>query len=860
MAHHFATRSQELQARRGWWAMVRFWLCSIIDLALAAAAERKDRRMMTKQKAPGGASDAGLGQDTRFAFRTLGRSPGFTLVALLTLGLGIGGTTAMYSVLDSAVFKPLPFPDANRLVMGRATFEGRVNPWASFPDYVDYRDRAGSLASLAAIAPRATLVTITGAGEPEEARLNFATANLFSTLGAPPAKGRTFTVDETPSEGSGQVVISDEFRRRWFGEDGEVVGRTLIVSGGSLTVMGVLPPGFRFLADTDLWVPPWPGNSDPITRRYHNWLLVGRLAEGASLQEARAEVDVISAQLREAYPESNRTKALQVDRLQDAMLEGYSQSLLLLTGAIALVLLIACSNVAGLLMARGTSRSAEMAIRASMGAGRLRLIRQLLVECTVLALGAGALGMILAVWLQDLILGLIPMDRLDIGSAGLSSTTLGTALVLSLLTVLLFGALPSLATARANPAEDLKEGSRGSGGRGGVRLRSALVAFQVAVSLVLLVGSGLLMRSFARLRAIDPGFRVENLFTATLSPPAERYGDGQALQQFYEALREEVEALPGVQSVALVNQLPILHPAGNVAIWAPERPPETNPDATWADRRVIFPGYFETMEIPFLGGRAFEESDDSGSPAVIILSRRTADRIFPEEDALGRQVAVDMGGEEPGLFQVVGLVEDHRTSSVESDIRPVMFFSYRQLPQRTMRLAVASASPAEALFRPIQERVWALDSDLILSAPGTMEDAVSGSIGGARALAAVLVVFAAVAVGLAALGLYGVLAFLVTRQAREMGIRMALGASGGRVLLLVLSRGIVLVALGSALGVAGALGAAGFVEGFLYQTSARDPVTYAAVTAFFLLVTLGACLPPAWRAANGHPAAALRAD
>ena len=860
MAHHFVTRSREIRYRDGVVSAVRFWIKSTFDAARAAALERRDERRMRQPKPAGKGPGSDLGQDIRFAFRTLQRSPGFTVVALLTLALGIGGTTAMFSVLDSALLQPLPFSQPDRLIMGRATFDGNVNPWVAFPDYMDYRDQAKSIESLAAFTLFTDKATITGSGEPEEAEFGFATPNLFSTLGVRPILGRTFTIQELTPDGSAQVVLSHEFWQRWYGGDRDVVGKTLVFDGIGATVMGVMPAGFRVMNDVDMWVPPWPGNSDPVTRRYHNWLLVGRLAEGFTLEGARAEVDLISTQLQDAYPDSNQGKALQVDGLQDAMVEGYSRSLFLLMGAIGLVLLIACSNVASLLMARASSRTSEMAIRSSLGAGRGRLARQLLVECMVLALGAGVLGILLAVWLQDLILGLIPMETLDIRSVGLSPTMLASGLVLSLATVLLFGAFPSLVAARANPAEDLKDGTRTSGGRGGIRLRSLLVVSQVAVSLVLLVGSGLLLKSFAQLRGVDMGFRVENVFTVAVSLPTERYPDQSVRQPFFEGLREAVAGLPGVEAVGLIDRLPILQPAGNVAIWAPERPPATNRDAPWADQRIVFPGYFEAMEIPVLQGRDFNATDDPESTPVIILSRSTVEAVFPEEEALGRQVAVDVGGDEPGMFQVVGVVEDHRNSSVQSRARPAMFFPYPQRAANTMRLTVVSGNDPSTLYRPIQERVWEEDGNLVLSDPMTMEEAVAQSIGSVRAVTVVLGVFAAVAMGLAALGLYGVLAFMVSKQAREIGIRVAMGASGGRVLRLVLSRGLLLVLGGSVLGIGGALGAAGYVEDLLFRTDPRDPVTYAGVTAVFLVVALGACLIPGWRALKVDPVQAFRTE
>jgi putative ABC transport system permease protein len=849
VADYFTTRSREIRARRGLVGVVLFWLRGVGDVVRAAAAERREERAV-KGSAGGivaGGRGFDLGSDVRLALRSLRRTPGFTLAVLLTLALGIGATTAMFSVLDVALGRALPFRDPEQLVLGRATFSGNVNPWVSFPDYMDYRDEAGSLQSLATIGGGASTVTVTGADEPRQAALTFVTANLFETLGVRPQIGRSFSIEELPAGGGGEVVISHDFWQQWFGGSPDVVGRSLVVDGSPLTVAGVMPAGFRFMYDTDLWAPPWPGNSDPTTRRFHNWLLVGRMRPGVSLVAARADVDVVSTRLQEAYPESNRNKALQLDDLHGAMVEGHRQSLLLLTGAIVLVLLIACGNVAGLLMARGSARAPELAVRAAMGAGRYRLTRQLLVECTVLALAAGAVGVAIAVALQALVLRFVSMDLLGIRGGGLSLTMLGIALGLSVGTILLFGVFPSLAASRANPAEDLKEGGRQAGSRGGTRLRNGLVVLQVAVSLALLVGSGLLLRSFTRLRGVDPGFRVERLLTATVSLPTDRYSDPERRVQFFEELKAGIEALPGVESVGLVSRLPILQPAGNYAIWNPEHPPEGDAGPPWADRRVILPGYLETMGIRLIEGRGPEESDVAGSSPVIVLSKRTAD------------VAVDMGRDEPGLFEVVGVVADHRGSSLAGGVRPAMFFPYAQLPVSTMRLAVAATDPL-SLVRPIQARLWELDRNVLLGDARTMEDAVSGSVSGARSVTTVLSAFAAVAVALAALGLYGVLAYFVSRRMHEIGIRVALGATAGNVLRLVVTRGLTLVATGLVLGIGGAFGATRLVKGMLFQTSGTDPLTFAGVTGFFFVVALGACLLPAWKALRVDPVEAFRAE
>jgi len=815
---------------------------------------------MTKRTEHGGTGMLDLSVDVRYGIRALRRTPGFTLVAFTTLALGIGAATAMFSVLDVALRRSLPYPEAERLVFGRTTFSGNVGPWSSFPDYMDYRDRSESLEALAAFGGGAGLLTLTGVGEPEQVRATTVTPNLFATLGVLPLLGGSFSIDEFPEAGGGEVVISYGFWQRWFGGSDDVVGRSLTVQGNPLTVVGVMPAGFRFMYDSDLWVPPWAGHSDPINRRFHNWLLLGRMLPGVSLDAAQSEVDVISAQLQQAYSDTNRNKALRLDALHAAIVERYRPSLFLLSGAIAFVLLIACGNVANLFLARGTTRKTELAVRAALGATRSRLTRQLLVECLILAVVAGSMGIVMAIWLQDLILGFVSMDLLGIEKVGLSSGMLCIALALSLGTVLLFGLFPSVAAARANPVEDLKKGSRGYKSGGGIRYRSGVVVFQVAMSLVLLVGSGLLIRSFTTLLAVDPGFRVENLLTARVSLPSDSYGDTSSRIEFFRNLRQGIEALPGVEMVSMIDMLPIIHPLGNYAIWAPERPPETNSDALWAERRLVLPGYFATMEIPLLEGRSFEESDVEGSQAVVILSRVTVERVFAGNSALGRQVAVDIGRDEPGLFEVVGVVEDHQISSLTGGRRPAMFFPFAQQPASAMCLTVVTATDPASHTRLIQERIWELDPDIVLSDAQAFDAAVASSVASTRAVTTVLTTFAAAAVALAALGLYGVLAFFVMQRDREIGIRVALGAPGASVLRLVITRGLALVGVGLALGTVGAFGATRLVEGMLFGISARDPATFAGVTGLFLLVALGACFVPAWKAVRVDPLEALREE
>jgi putative ABC transport system permease protein len=510
-------------------------------------------------------------------------------------------------------------------------------------------------------------------------------------------------------------------------------------------------------------------------------------------------------------------------------------------------------------MARGSSRVTEMALRTALGAGKGRLVRQLLTESLLLALTAGAMGVLLAVWLQDLILGFVSLELLGINDVGISPSLLGFTLVLSLSTAVLFGTVPALAAARSEPAEDLKEGGRGSSG-GGTRFRSGLVVLQVALSVVLLIGSALLIRSFSRLMGVDPGFRAENVLVAEVDLPGSDYADSDVRHQFFTQLRESVEAIPGVESVGLISRLPILNPGNNVGLWNPERPPSSNTQGNWAYQRTVMPGYFETMGIPVVEGRDFDETDVAGGAPVIILNETSVDTLFLGESALGRQVAVDVGGDEPVLLEVVGVVADHHLSSLRGRVRLAMFFAYDQRRALTMHLAVRTRGEPRSLIRPIQERLWAQDRNIPLSNAQTLTEGMSSRVSGSRSMATMLGMFAGVALFLSALGLYGVLAYLVAQKAHEIGVRVALGASRKRVMQLVLKQGMVLVGFGLLLGIGGAFGLTRLLKDMLFQTAATDPVTFAGVGVFFSGIALLACMIPAWRALRVDPMVAFRAE
>jgi putative ABC transport system permease protein len=804
-------------------------------------------------------SMAGLLKDVEYAARGLFKSKGFTAVVLITLTVGIGSTVAMYSVLDAALGEALPFPEPDRLVLGRTTFGGNVNPFGSFLDYTDYRDQNQSFDYFGAMTGFPLDVTITGGEEPERVPLVLATGDLFQAMSVQPHIGRTFSAEEAAPGGDPALIMSYGYWQRRFGGDTEILGQTLTVNGSPVPVVGVMPPEFHLMFDTDLWLPAAEGGPMTGVRRFHNWLMVGRLKDGVELSEAQAEMDVISSQLQEAYPDSNEDKALQLDLMHTGLVEDYRLSLFLLMGAIGLVLLIACGNVASLLMARGSSRVTEMAVRTALGAGKGRLVRQLLTESLLLALTAGVLGVLLATWLQDLILGFVSLELLGIEDVGISPSLLGFTLLLSLATAVLFGTVPALASARAEPAEDLKEGGRGSTG-GGSRFRSGLVVLQVALSVILLIGSGLLIRSFARLTGVDPGFNPENVLTAEVALPGADYGDSDDRLQFFTQLRESIEGIPGVESVGLITRMPILNPGNNVGLWNPEHPPATNQQGNWAYQRTIMPGYFQAMGIPVVEGRDFDGTDVAGGTPVIILNRTAADTLFSGESAMGRQVAVDVGAQEPALLEVVGVVEDHHLTSLRGRVRLSMFFPYDQRRAMTMHLAVRTRGEPESLIRPVQERLWAMNRDIPLSGPRSLEDGMSERVAGSRSMATMLAMFAGVALFLSALGLYGVLAYLVNRKIHEIGIRVALGASRNRVVQLVLKQGMLLVAGGLILGVGGAFGLTRLLDDMLFGVTATDPTTFAGVGVFFTAIALVACLVPAWRALRIDPMVAFRAE
>jgi predicted permease len=801
-----------------------------------------------------------LGRDVRLALRSLPKQPVFVLAVVLTLGIGIGGNVAMFGVLDVAWFRALPYPEPEELVLGRVTYEGEVGYTVSGPDFFDYRDQAGTMAGLSALTPYPIRATVTGAGTPERVESPFVSIDLFRTLGVDPVVGRHFAPDEGEPGGPDVVVLSHGYWQRSFGGDSDVVGTAINMDGAPRTVIGVMPPGFRFLLDADAWRPIKRGENWASARQFHNFVIVGRLGPGTPLAGARAEVDVISHQLAEAYPDTNRDKGLNLTPLREALNEGYRSTLTLLLAAVGLLLLVACANVAGLLLVRGTARRSELAVRSVLGAGRGRLARQLLTENGLLALGAALLGTALAVWLQKGILSFLSIDGLGPLDAGLSPSMLGVALLLTVLTVGLFGVIPAIRIARSEPVAALRSGTRTAGSRRGTRVQSSMVLVQVAFTSVLLIVSGLLLRSFNQLQAVDPGFDAEGLFTVEVALPAGEYQEVARRAQFYSQLQERAAALPGVTSAALINRLPVRDGGGNVRVAPPEEWGGGGVFDRIAYQRMVLPGYFDTMGIPLFSGRDVALSDDRDSSPIMVISATLAAELFPDGNAVGRTLGLDVGDDEPWTAEVVGVVGDVVPSSLVAGTDYAMYFSYAQRSPSEMRLAIRTRGETAGLIPALRGIIASLDPNVPLTGPAMMEDVLSTSIAGRRSVMTVLIAFSGVALLLSAVGLYGLLAYDVSRRFHEIGVRMALGASVWSVASGILRRGLLLVGLGLVLAVPLSLLAGRFIQGMLFSVGNMDPPTYALVALFLGTVATLACLLPARRAASIDPAEAFRAE
>lgn len=814
----------------------------------------------------------------RHAFQGLCRRPGNAALPVLTLAIGIGAATAIFGALYAAMFAPLPYPEPDRLVMGRATFSGQVNPWVSAPDYYDYRDHATVFRSLAGYRPSASRLTIRQGDRAESVPVAEVTWNLFSTLGVSPAIGRSFDAPEGEQAGPPVAIISDGYWKRAFGGSADVLGRTLPLDLGArqetMTIVGVMPPGFRFAYVADVWYPARRNAVHMTVRRFHNWMLLGRLRPGVTLASAQQEVDRISRHLEAVYPDSNRNKALLLTPLQDALAEGDRPNLLILMAAVGVLLLVACADITGLLLSRGAARQTELAIRSALGATRAGLAGQLLVESLLMALLAAGAGLLLARWLGSLVLRFVSLDALGVAALPLNAPVLAFAAATALVTTLLVGVIPAWVGVRSNLAADLKAGSRTAETPGRALFRQALVALQVAMSVVLLVAASLLGRSLMRVKAVDAGFRTDRLLVARVALAGTAYADPAARWRFFSGLIEDLRALPGIAGASAVNMVPILDRAGNIPVWDADHPPAQATDAPIACVRTILPGYFETMGIPLVAGRDLASSDagaltlgrtmsaapSNGRPPVLVISQSVARALFPGSEAVGRRMGLFTGEAQPVIAEVVGVVGDVRMNSLANPYALAMYVPYQTMAQPTMRIVMRTGADPGPLGSAVRDALARRDRGLVLTDVKTMDEILDDSLAGFRLRAGAVVVFGAATLLLAMLGVYGVLAFTVNRRRSDIGVRIAMGASRRRVLRWVIARGMgaVLVGLGAGLASAAAVGRG--LRGQLFEVQPTDLPTFAAATSCLLIAALAACIVPAWRAMHVDPIVALRAE
>jgi predicted permease len=804
-------------------------------------------------------------QDLRYGGRTLVQKPGFTLIALITLTLGIGANTAIFSFVNAILLRPLPYKDADRLVVPvsvnaeRNTDSGSI----TYADYLDWKNE-GIFEHVAAISLLSTADLTSGDGEPERVRLAVVSGEYFSVMGAEALLGRTFQDDDYNSLGppAGLIITYSLWQRR-YGGDVDIIGQNLYLNGRPYPVIGVMPKDSLWPEGRDILVPLSVGaNPGPDLLRRDNMIFSGvaRLKQGATEAEANAALAGIAARLEQDYPESRRGWSNRVVSLHDYVVgKQLRTSLLILLATVGCVLLIACVNVVNLLLVRTAAREREMAIRLALGAGRARLIRQLLTESLLLTFIGGGTGFLLAIWGVDLLKAVAPGDTPRLAQVHVDVGVLVFTVSVSLLASLICGLIPALQSSRADLQQALKESSRSAtGGARSQIVRNVLVVSEVALSLVLLIAAGLMIRSFMRVQQIDPGFKVDRLVTMGIYSPGLRYPDEARIVTFYKSLIDSIQAMPGVESAAISSALPLGGGGfylGRVFLveGQPEPPAGTDYQGQW---NVVSPGYFTTTGITLIKGRDFDERDRADGNKVIIINETLARRMFPGEDPLGKRIR--SWRDENQLREVVGVVEDVRYFGRDDDLRGIVYVPHTQNAWRSMALTVRTREDPASVIGTIRGQIAAVDKELAVDNLETMTTILNRSVAPRRASMLLLVAFGVIAGLLAVIGIYGVLSYTVAQRSQEIGVRIALGAQAGDVLRLVIGQGMKLTLMGIGIGIGTAFAITRLMASLLYQVSATDPVTFAAIALLLALVALLACYIPAHRATKVDPLIALR--
>ena len=802
-------------------------------------------------------------QDIRFAFRMLLKRPGFTLVVVLTLALGIGANTTIFSAIDTVLLKPLPYKDPDRLMVVWETNK-QLGPemWdrneVTIGNFLDWRSRNQSFEQLGSLFY--TDMNLSGIGEPERIKSCVVTTNFFQVLGVQPVLGRSFLPEEENPGSPFTVIISHDLWQRLFGADPGVINKNLMLNGHHVAVVGVMPSGFELQFPTsmhvDMWVPLIIDSGAPD--RSMNFLYaLARLKPRVTREQAQTEMNLIASQLQQQYPETNADRGVRVVPLHKQVVGNVESYLYMLFAAVGFVLLIACANVAGLLLARVTARHREVAIRLALGASRWRLMRQLLTESLILSVLGGLFGLLVAYAGIKLLLALTPSEAPRLHEIGLHVPVFLWTLAISVVTGLLFGLAPAVQASRPDLNKSLKEssGRNTSSQRSG--LRNLLVVSEVAVALLLLVGAGLMTKSFVRLQQVNPGFDATNVLTMYIALPTNKYRR-QQVNIFYDQLIERVGNLPGVKSVGGIDPLPLSNSNVSNSVVVEGAPVVALAERPSVGVRVVTPGYFQTMSIPILKGRTFNAQDRENTPNVIVVNEALASRFWPNEDAIGKRLSIE---EDPGKQvwrEIVGVAGNVKHKALETDVMPEAYFPYQQFPGNFMNLVVHTTSDPVSMVPAIRNQVSSIDKDQPVSDVMTMEQRLAKSVASSRFVMLLLGSFSVLALGLAAIGIYGVMAYLVTQRTQEIGVRMALGAQRRDVLRLVVGKGMALAIVGTTIGVVASLAFTRLMRSLLFEVTPTDWLTFVIASTVLLGVALLACYIPARRATKVDPLIALR--
>jgi putative ABC transport system permease protein len=805
-----------------------------------------------------------LAQDLRYGWRMIVRHRAVSATAVLTLALGIGANTAIFSVVNAVLLRPLPFRESDRLALlwGVNSRDGNPQQPHSFLDFEDIRRQSGSFSEIAAASPLWNFV-LSGGAEAEQIQGQYVSASLFPMLGVAPQQGRVFSPEEDQPNGAPAVIISDGLWRRYFAGDPSIAGKTLRLGGNQFNIVGVMPAGFQFLEQVELWVPVARNEIINRGRSVRFLSVIGRLRPDMTIDQAGADLSAIARRLEGQYPDTNSGVGARVVPLHQQLTGNVRPALLLLSGAVGLTLLIVCVNVANLLLARSASRHRELAIRAALGAGRARLIRQLLTESVALSIAGGVAGLLAAIWGIEALLAHSPAKLPTYNKISLDLTVLLFTLAVTLGASLLFGLAPALCAARIDLNGSLKDGGRGTD-FGHRRVSKLLAVAQIAMTLVLLVGAGLLARSFKRLLEVNPGFVTENALTAQMMLPSAKYAQPERRAEFYRQLETRLRATPGVAAVGAVTRLP-LGALGNVTTAAQIEGQPVQP-GHWPeiDFRRASDDYFRAMGIPLLKGRFVTEQDVAGGARLIVINEAMAGRFWPNEDPIGKRLRTGVDPEQGNWQTIAGVVGNVRHLGLDVEPRPEIYLHTMTSPPFAPVLVLRAKSDPRSLIAPLRDVTRSIDAEAAIANINTMEKLIAESVAQRRFSMSLLGVFAVIALALSAVGVYGVISHSVARRANEIGVRMALGARGRDVIGMVLKEGMLLALMGACIGAVAAIALArlltGVLSSMLFSVRANDPATFVGVAVILGVVSLIACYIPARRAAKVDPMVALRRE